>query len=146
MLYKWYSLQVFSSAYVWRVADKCALGTGPYPCLMGLWRSTFLSQTQWQIWHEFKYVRWIIGYSVVQLIIYSLCKVTHLPAAVIFSFSRLGKPLGNVSAYHSSNRETMVEIDDSVRGRDAFILQTGTKWVKIGRQNAWLIEWYTYRI
>ncbi|XP_045108871.1 phosphoribosyl pyrophosphate synthase-associated protein 1-like isoform X4 [Portunus trituberculatus] len=41
--------------------------------------------------------------------------------------SRLGKPLGNVSAYHSSNRETMVEIDDSVRGRDAFILQTGTK-------------------
>ena len=35
--------------------------------------------------------------------------------------------MGNVAVYHKSNRETMVEIGDSVRGRDVFILQTGTK-------------------
>jgi len=41
--------------------------------------------------------------------------------------SRLGRQMGNCMVYHKSNRETMVEIGDSVRGRDVFILQTGTK-------------------
>ncbi|XP_042203932.1 phosphoribosyl pyrophosphate synthase-associated protein 1-like isoform X1 [Homarus americanus] len=45
--------------------------------------------------------------------------------------SRLGKPFGNVSTYHSSNQETMVEIGDSVRGRDVFILQTGTNRLEV---------------
>lgn len=41
--------------------------------------------------------------------------------------SRLGIKLGNCSVYHKSNRETVVEIGDSVRGKDVYILQTGTK-------------------
>jgi ribose-phosphate pyrophosphokinase len=35
--------------------------------------------------------------------------------------------LGNCSLYHTSNRETLVDIGDSVRGRDVYIMQTGTK-------------------
>lgn len=30
--------------------------------------------------------------------------------------------------YHKTNRETMVEISDSVRGKDVYIIQTGTKY------------------
>ncbi|KAK3579455.1 hypothetical protein CHS0354_028257 [Potamilus streckersoni] len=35
--------------------------------------------------------------------------------------------LGEVSVYHKSNRETNVEIRESVRAKDIFIIQTGTK-------------------
>lgn len=40
---------------------------------------------------------------------------------------RLGLRLGATSIYHTSNRETVAEIGDSVRGRDVYIIQTGGK-------------------
>jgi len=42
-------------------------------------------------------------------------------------FSRLNVKPGDCSVYHKTNRETMVEIGDSVRGKDIYIIQTGTK-------------------
>ncbi|XP_034242405.1 phosphoribosyl pyrophosphate synthase-associated protein 2 [Thrips palmi] len=41
--------------------------------------------------------------------------------------SRLNVKAGDASVYHKTNRETMVEIGDSVRGKDIYIIQTGTK-------------------
>ncbi|XP_024892679.1 phosphoribosyl pyrophosphate synthase-associated protein 2 isoform X2 [Temnothorax curvispinosus] len=41
--------------------------------------------------------------------------------------NRLGVKPGGCSVYHKSNRETMVEIGDSVRGKDLYIIQTGSK-------------------
>ncbi|XP_059469927.1 phosphoribosyl pyrophosphate synthase-associated protein 2 [Neocloeon triangulifer] len=41
--------------------------------------------------------------------------------------NRLGVKLGGTAVYHKTNRETMVEIGDSVRGKDVYIIQTGTK-------------------
>ncbi|RWS03041.1 Phosphoribosyl pyrophosphate synthase-associated protein 2-like protein [Dinothrombium tinctorium] len=41
--------------------------------------------------------------------------------------ARLNERLGNCSIYHTSNRETLVDIGDSVRGRNVYIIQTGTK-------------------
>ncbi|RZF37882.1 hypothetical protein LSTR_LSTR009982 [Laodelphax striatellus] len=41
--------------------------------------------------------------------------------------NRLGVKSGGCSVYHKVNRETMVEIGDSVRGKDIYIIQTGTK-------------------
>ncbi|XP_018356206.1 PREDICTED: phosphoribosyl pyrophosphate synthase-associated protein 2 [Trachymyrmex septentrionalis] len=41
--------------------------------------------------------------------------------------SRLGMKPGGCAVYHKSNRETMVEIGDSVRGKDLYLIQTGTK-------------------
>lgn len=50
----------------------------------------------------------------------------------VFLFSsRLGVKSGGCAVYHKTNRETMVEIGDSVRGKDIYIIQTGTKYVKI---------------
>ncbi|ENN70623.1 phosphoribosyl pyrophosphate synthase-associated protein 2 isoform X1 [Dendroctonus ponderosae] len=40
---------------------------------------------------------------------------------------RLGVSIGQCAIYHRSNRETMFQIGDSVRGKDIFIIQTGTK-------------------
>ncbi|XP_013100863.1 phosphoribosyl pyrophosphate synthase-associated protein 2 isoform X2 [Stomoxys calcitrans] len=40
---------------------------------------------------------------------------------------RLGIKSGGCSVFHKTNRETMVEIGDSVRGKDIYIIQTGTK-------------------
>jgi len=40
---------------------------------------------------------------------------------------RLGVSIGQCAIYHRSNRETMFQIGDSVRGKDIFIVQTGTK-------------------
>ncbi|XP_050393969.1 phosphoribosyl pyrophosphate synthase-associated protein 2 [Patella vulgata] len=40
---------------------------------------------------------------------------------------RLGVRCGDMSAYHKENRETVVEIKESVRGKDIYIIQTGTK-------------------
>lgn len=40
---------------------------------------------------------------------------------------QLGVKLGNANVFHTSNRETAVEIIESVRGRDIYIIQTGTK-------------------
>lgn len=42
-------------------------------------------------------------------------------------FRRLGVKSGGASVYHKTNRETMVEIGDSIRGKDIYIIQTGTK-------------------
>jgi len=39
----------------------------------------------------------------------------------------LDSRLGNSSVYHKTNRETMVEIRESVRGKDVYIIQTGSK-------------------
>ncbi len=44
-----------------------------------------------------------------------------------FIFRRLGIKVGAASIYHKTNRETMVDIADSVRGKDVYIIQTGTK-------------------
>jgi len=41
----------------------------------------------------------------------------------------LDSKLGNSSVYHKTNRETMVEIRESVRGKDVYIIQTGSKLV-----------------
>ncbi|XP_070497845.1 phosphoribosyl pyrophosphate synthase-associated protein 2 isoform X2 [Chironomus tepperi] len=41
--------------------------------------------------------------------------------------SRLNIKSGGCSVFHKSNRETMVDIGDSVRGKDCYIIQTGTK-------------------
>lgn len=40
---------------------------------------------------------------------------------------RMGLKSGGCSVFHKTNRETMVEIGDSVRGKDIYIIQTGTK-------------------
>ncbi|KPJ08223.1 Phosphoribosyl pyrophosphate synthase-associated protein 2 [Papilio machaon] len=40
---------------------------------------------------------------------------------------RLGVRKGGCSVYHKTNRETMVEIADSIRGKNIYIVQTGTK-------------------
>ncbi|GAB1608923.1 phosphoribosyl pyrophosphate synthase-associated protein 2-like [Argonauta hians] len=40
---------------------------------------------------------------------------------------RLGIKLGDMRAYHKSDRETNVEIKESVRGKDVYIIQTATK-------------------
>lgn len=45
----------------------------------------------------------------------------------VLSNSRLGVKSGGASVYHKTNRETMVEIGDSIRGKDIYIIQTGTK-------------------
>lgn len=42
-------------------------------------------------------------------------------------YSRLGVRKGGCSVYHKTNRETMVEIADSIRGKNIYIVQTGTK-------------------
>ncbi|KAF2364135.1 Ribose-phosphate diphosphokinase [Trinorchestia longiramus] len=49
--------------------------------------------------------------------------------------NRLARPMGKVSVSTRPNRETLIEIGDSVRGRDVFILQTGTNKleVRVGR-------------
>lgn len=41
--------------------------------------------------------------------------------------SKLGVRLGEISVFHKQNRETTVEIKESVRGKDVYIIQTGTK-------------------
>uniref|UniRef100_A0A8D8ZU15 Phosphoribosyl pyrophosphate synthase-associated protein 2 n=2 Tax=Cacopsylla melanoneura TaxID=428564 RepID=A0A8D8ZU15_9HEMI len=51
---------------------------------------------------------------------------SHMELASLVA-SRLGVKLGGCSVYHKTNRETMVEIGDSVRGKDIYIIQTGTK-------------------
>lgn len=45
----------------------------------------------------------------------------------LFACRRLGVKSGGASVYHKTNRETMVEIGDSIRGKDIYIIQTGTK-------------------
>lgn len=44
---------------------------------------------------------------------------------------RLRIKLGECAVYHKTNRETMVEIGDSVRGKNIFIIQTGSKYIII---------------
>ncbi len=39
----------------------------------------------------------------------------------------LGVRLGSSSVYHKTNRETNVEIQESVRGKDVYIIQTGSR-------------------
>ncbi|KOB78060.1 Ribose-phosphate pyrophosphokinase 1,2 [Operophtera brumata] len=41
--------------------------------------------------------------------------------------NRLGVNKGGCSVYHKTNRETIVEIGDSIRGKNIYIVQTGTK-------------------
>lgn len=41
--------------------------------------------------------------------------------------NRLGVKPGGCAVYHKTNRETMVEIGDSIRGKDIYIIQTGSK-------------------
>lgn len=41
--------------------------------------------------------------------------------------NRLGIRMGNCTVYQRSNRESRVEVGESVRGKDVFILQTGSK-------------------
>jgi phosphoribosylpyrophosphate synthetase len=39
----------------------------------------------------------------------------------------LGLDIGKCTVYYKSNRETRIELDETVRGRDVYIIQTGTK-------------------
>lgn len=41
--------------------------------------------------------------------------------------NRLGVKPGGCAVYHKTNRETMVEIGGSIRGKDIYIIQTGSK-------------------
>ncbi|XP_033630079.1 phosphoribosyl pyrophosphate synthase-associated protein 2-like isoform X1 [Asterias rubens] len=41
--------------------------------------------------------------------------------------ARLGVELGNVDVYLQDNKETKVDIGESVRGKDVFVIQTGAK-------------------
>ncbi len=41
--------------------------------------------------------------------------------------SRLNQKLGSCSLYHTSNRESVLAIGDSVRSRDVYLVQTGGK-------------------
>jgi len=54
------------------------------------------------------------------------CK-KYLLQYLFYVQSRLGVKPGGCAVYHKSNRETMVEIGDSVRGKDLYLIQTGTK-------------------
>ncbi|XP_046740785.1 phosphoribosyl pyrophosphate synthase-associated protein 2 isoform X2 [Diprion similis] len=49
------------------------------------------------------------------------------PELAMLIANRLGVKSGGCSVYHKTNRETMVEIGDSVRGKDIYIIQTGSK-------------------
>lgn len=53
-------------------------------------------------------------------------KISHV-RTFFYVQSRLGIKPGGCAVYHKTNRETMVEIGDSVRGKDLYIIQTGTK-------------------
>jgi phosphoribosylpyrophosphate synthetase len=46
---------------------------------------------------------------------------------LFFYFSCPGIKVGAASIYHKKNRETMIDIADLVRGKDVYIIQTGTK-------------------
>ncbi|CAG0894213.1 unnamed protein product [Cyprideis torosa] len=51
---------------------------------------------------------------------------SHLDLAKLVA-DHLGIQLADVSVYHKHNRETMVEVECSIRGKDVYILQTGSK-------------------
>ena len=53
--------------------------------------------------------------------------VTYVVDACGSNLRHLDIRLGSSSVYHKTNRETMVEIHESVRGKDVYIIQTGTK-------------------
>ena len=42
---------------------------------------------------------------------------------------RLGQKLASCSLYHTFNRESVLDVAESVRGRDVYIIQTGGKQV-----------------
>lgn len=44
---------------------------------------------------------------------------------------RIGVKSSGCAVYHKSNRESMVQIGDSIRGKDVYIIQTGAKWVEL---------------
>lgn len=44
-------------------------------------------------------------------------------------FSRLGVKPARCAVSYTTNRETSVQISDSVRGKDIYIIQTGSKYV-----------------
>ena len=44
-----------------------------------------------------------------------------------FFFRHLDVRLGRSSAFQKTNSETVVEIQESVRGKDVYIIQTGSK-------------------
>lgn len=46
--------------------------------------------------------------------------------------ARLGVKTGGCAVYYKTNRETMVEISDSIRGKNIYIIQTGSKYVLLG--------------
>lgn len=52
---------------------------------------------------------------------------THV--VYLYLYRRLGVKSGGASVYHKTNRESMVEIGDSIRGKDIYIIQTGAKYV-----------------
>lgn len=51
---------------------------------------------------------------------------SHPELAKLIS-EKLNTPLGSANVYQKSNRETTIEIGESVRSRDVYIIQTGTK-------------------
>ncbi|XP_048652231.1 phosphoribosyl pyrophosphate synthase-associated protein 2 isoform X3 [Marmota marmota marmota] len=50
---------------------------------------------------------------------------------------RLGVEMGKVQVYQEPNRETRVQIQESVRGKDVFIIQTVSKSQITGMQSSW---------
>ena len=54
----------------------------------------------------------------------------QLVKSLLYDFSvfrHLDVKLGKSSAHQKTNKETVVEIQESVRGKDVYIIQTGTK-------------------
>lgn len=50
------------------------------------------------------------------------------PELAILIHKRLGVKSSGCAVYHKSNRESMVQIGDSIRGKDVYIIQTGAKY------------------
>ena len=53
----------------------------------------------------------------------------RLYSKCILIFRHLDVRLGRSCAYQKTNTETVVEIQESVRGKDVYIIQTGSKYV-----------------
>lgn len=70
---------------------------------------------------------WLQGKFIFQIKNYNQFSFYWTLAPLYCCYSRLNVKAGDASVYHKTNRETMVEIGDSVRGKDIYIIQTGTK-------------------
>lgn len=92
-------------------------------CRHPMWSSSMEIRIQnWPIWLLGTFCKTNLKRNVV-----TMCAFCFLSFSIC---RRLGVKSGGAAAtvYHKTNRETMVEIGDSIRGKDIYIIQTGTKY------------------